>query len=79
MMTGIVLASSDTFPFNHFDSDTDFYFALVDLQSSANFDSSLLGTKYFNPFLEDPATYQFLHNSDLDLPVPTQTLFLTYF
>ena len=57
---------SDTFPFNHFDSDTDFYFALLDLQSSANFDSSLLGTKYFNPFLEDPDTYQLLHNSDLD-------------
>ena len=57
---------SDTFPFNHFDSDTDFYFALLDLQSSANFDGSLLGTKYFNPFLEDPDTYQLLHNSDLD-------------
>ena len=57
---------SDTFPFNHFDSDTDFYFALLDLQSSANFDSCLLGTKYFNLFLEDPDTYQLLHNSDLD-------------
>ena len=33
---------SDTFPFNHFDSDTDFYFALLDLQSSANFDGPLL-------------------------------------
>ena len=31
---------SDTFPFNHFDNDTDFYFALLDLQSSANFDGS---------------------------------------
>ena len=34
---------SDTFPF-------DFYFALLDLQSSANFDGSHLRTKYFNPF-----------------------------
>ena len=33
---------SDTFPFNHLDSDTDFYFALLDLQSSANFDGPLL-------------------------------------
>ena len=36
---------SDTFPFNHFGSDTDFYFALLDLQSSANFDGSHLGRK----------------------------------
>ena len=35
---------SDTFHFNHFDNDTDFYFALLDLQSSANFDGSLLAT-----------------------------------
>ena len=57
---------SDTFPFNHFDSDTDFHFALLDLQPSANFDRSPLGTKYFNPFLEHPDTYQLLHNPDLD-------------
>ena len=64
---------SDTFLFDHFDSDNDFYFALLDLQSSANFDSSLLGTKYFNPFLEDPDTYQFLHNSDLDVLIWTDS------
>lgn len=64
---GIVHCSSylsDTFPFNHFDSDTDFYFALLDLQFSANFDGSFLGTKH--PFLEDFDTYQLLHNPDLD-------------
>ena len=41
---------SDTFPFNHLDSDTDFYFALLDLQSSANFDGPLLGTKFLIRF-----------------------------
>ena len=57
---------ADMFPFNHLDSDTDFYFAFLDLQFSVNFDGSLLGAKYFNPFLEDPDTYQLLHNSDPD-------------
>ena len=68
MMTGIVLAASLTrflliilivIPIS-------IRSILLDLQSSANFDGSLLGTKYFNPFLEDPDTYQLLHNSDLD-------------
>ena len=65
MMTGIVLAASLTrflliilivIPIS----------ILPCLQSSANFDRSLLGTKYFNPFLEDPDTHQLLHNSDLN-------------
>ena len=59
MMTGIVLAASLTrfllsilivIPIS----------ILPCLQSSANFDRSLLGTKYFNPFLEDPDTHQLL-------------------
>ena len=65
MMTGIVLAASLTrflliilivIPIS----------ILPCLQSSANFDRSLLGTKYFNPFLEDPDTHQLLHNSHLN-------------
>ena len=56
---------SEIFSFNHYDNDTDFFFVLLDL-SSANFDSSFFESKYFNPFTEDPDTYQLLHNSEID-------------
>lgn len=56
---------SETFPFNHYVNDTDFFFALLDL-SPDNFDSSFFESKYFNPFIGDPDTYKLFHNLDLD-------------
>jgi len=38
------------FPFNHFDNDIDFLFALFDFNSLGNFDTGLLKQKNFNPF-----------------------------
>jgi len=57
---------SETFPFNHYVYDTDFFFALLDL-SPDNSDSSFFESKYFNPFIGGPDTYKLFHNLDLNL------------
>lgn len=64
------------FPFNHFVDDTDYYFAIYDLQriSDPQFDITSIKTKHFNPFLEDPDSRQLLLNSDLD---PDTNLFVS--
>ena len=41
------------FPFNHFDNDIDFFFALYDFNFQGDFDTELLKQKKFNPFLDD--------------------------
>ena len=38
------------FPFNHFDNDIDFFFALYDFNFQGDFDTELLKQKKFNPF-----------------------------
>ena len=38
-------------PFNHFEDDTDFFFALLDFNSEGNFDPELLSKKCSIPFL----------------------------
>ena len=54
------------FPFNHFDNDIDFLFALFDFNSQGDFDTHLLKQKNFNPFFDDPVTSHLLLNSNLD-------------
>ena len=54
------------FPFNHFEDDTDFFFALFDFNFEGNFDPELLKQKVFNPFFDDPETSHLLMNSNLD-------------
>ena len=54
------------FPFNHFEDDTDFSFALFDFNFEGNFDPELLKQKVFNPFFDDPETSHLLMNSNLD-------------
>ena len=53
-------------PLNHFEDDTDFFFALFELTSEGNFDSELLKQKVFIPFFDDPETSHLLLSSDLD-------------
>ena len=56
------------FPFNHFDNDIDFFFALYDFNFQGDFDTELLKQKKFNPFFfDDPETSHLLMNSNLDL------------
>ena len=56
--------TSALFPFNNFEEDTDFYFSLFDFNRIPCFDSELLKTKCFNPFLDDSDSL--LLNSDID-------------
>ena len=53
------------FPFNHFEDDTDFFFALFDFNFEGNFDPELLKQKVFNPFFDDPETSHLLMNSKI--------------
>ena len=53
-------------PFNHFDNDIDFLFALFHFNSQGDFDTDLLIQKNFNPFFDDPETSHLLLNFNLD-------------
>ena len=64
--------TSALFPFNHFEEDTDFYFSLFDFNRIPCFDTELLKTKCFNPFLDDSDSRHLLLNSDID---PDSNLF----
>ena len=55
------------FPFNHFEDDTDVFFALFGFNCEGNFHPELLiKQKVFNPFFDDPETSHLLMNSNLD-------------
>ena len=54
------------FPFNHFDNDIDFFFALYDFNFQGDFDTESLKQKKFNPFFDDPETSHPPMNSNLD-------------
>ena len=64
MLTGIIVPIVSPTYFLLTTNDTDFYFALLDPQFSANLDNFFFESKYFNPFHEDPNTYQLLRNPD---------------
>ena len=57
---------ANIFPFNHFDNDIDFFFALYDFNFQGDFDTELLQQKKFNPFFDDPETSRPPMNSNLD-------------
>ena len=54
------------FPFNHFDNDIDFFYALFGFNAQGDFDTDLLKQKNFNLFFDDPETSHLLLNSNLD-------------
>ena len=67
------------FPFNHFDNDIDFFFALYDFNFQGDFDTELLKQKKFNPFFDDPETSHLLMNSNLDPDANFSQLIHNYF
>ena len=52
--------------FNHFDNDSDFFFALYNFNFPGDFDTELLKQKKCKPFFDDPETSHILMNSSLD-------------